>query len=500
MMAFRLCVQRYGRLPQEIVVDHGPEFGSVYFEALLAQCFVTKIERPAGQPRFGSVIERLFGTTTSEFLNQLRGNTQASKVPRQMTREVDPKRLAVWTLERFAVRLSEYVYEVYDVMEHPALFMSPREAYAQGMELAGARSHRVIAYSQLRGHVAVRDRILNLPLARERGKKSTDPAEWLEMRDAVSYALDLLRVKAVCIDEAQHLLQADAAHKPSIQLDWLKSLTNRSHLLYILVGNFSLYDFCHLNGQLARRVREEQFARYHLESQADAMEFTSALKALLEQVPLQVDIPEMLTHWKWFGEWSIGCIGILGDWVVETAATLCRAGESVLTLEALAKHALKPAQRLKLETEARTGEFKIEEAKKESEHELQRLLGRLSLIPGSSLQHPSLSNGATRREPPSSSRSSSRIERAAHRDPVGEQVLAATSAKCSYVGRIEVSSRQFQETGTTCVECPTCGARRTLKSPKDQPHFPSHPKRLSPPRNRERRWRVQNQSWKLVED
>jgi putative transposase len=33
-------------------------------------------------------------------------------------------------------------------MEHPALFMSPREAYAQGMELAGARSHRVIAYSE----------------------------------------------------------------------------------------------------------------------------------------------------------------------------------------------------------------------------------------------------------------------------------------------------------------------------------------------------------------
>jgi hypothetical protein len=33
-------------------------------------------------------------------------------------------------------------------MEHPALFMSPREAYEQGMELAGARSHRVIAYSE----------------------------------------------------------------------------------------------------------------------------------------------------------------------------------------------------------------------------------------------------------------------------------------------------------------------------------------------------------------
>jgi putative transposase len=33
-------------------------------------------------------------------------------------------------------------------MEHPALFMSPREAHEQGMELAGARSHRAIAYSE----------------------------------------------------------------------------------------------------------------------------------------------------------------------------------------------------------------------------------------------------------------------------------------------------------------------------------------------------------------
>jgi Bacterial TniB protein len=354
---------------------------------------------------------------------------------------------------------------------------------------------------QLRGHVAVRDRILNLPLANVRAKKSTDPAEWLEMRDAVLYALDLLKVKAVCIDEAQHLMLADAAHKPSIQLDWLKSLTNQSQLLYILVGNFSLYDFCHLNGQLARRVREEQFCRYHLDQQGDAVEFTSALKVLLEQVPLQVNIPEMLTHWKWFGEWSIGCIGILSDWVVETASTLCRAGETVLTLEALAKHALKPAQRLKLETEARTGEFKIEEAKKESERELQRLLGKPSTVPMSALPHPPSSTSAQARSSSvQSSHASSRIERASYRDPVGEQVVITTSTKCTYLGIIEVTRRQFQDAGTTCVECPTCGARRTLKSPKDRPHFPSHPRRLTPPPKGERHWIEQEQIWKLAED
>jgi putative transposase len=148
MMTFRVCVQRHQRLPQELVVDRGPDFGSVYFETLLSRYFVTKKERPAQQPRFGSVLERLFGTSTTEFLNQLRGNTQASKTPRQMTREVDPQRLAVWTLERFAARFSQWAYDVYDQMEHPALFQSPRDAFTQGMQLAGTRLHRLIPFSE----------------------------------------------------------------------------------------------------------------------------------------------------------------------------------------------------------------------------------------------------------------------------------------------------------------------------------------------------------------
>lgn len=148
MMAFRQCVKHFGRLPQELVVDRGPEFQSVYFETLLSRCFVTKLERPASQPRFGSVIERLFGTTTSQLLHQLRGNTQASKIPRQMTKAVDPKRLAVWTLDAFARRPAEYCLEVYDQMEQRALFQSPREAFAQGMLRAGSRTQMLIPYSE----------------------------------------------------------------------------------------------------------------------------------------------------------------------------------------------------------------------------------------------------------------------------------------------------------------------------------------------------------------
>lgn len=148
MMAFRECVKRHQRLPQECFVDRGPEFGSVYFETLLTRYFVTKKDRPASHPRMGSVVERLFGTATTQLLHQLLGNTQVSKQPRLMTREVDPKRLAVWTLDRFSARLCQYAYEVYDQLDHPALGQSPREAFAQGMQLAGMRLHRLIPYSE----------------------------------------------------------------------------------------------------------------------------------------------------------------------------------------------------------------------------------------------------------------------------------------------------------------------------------------------------------------
>lgn len=148
MMVFRECVKCHQRLPQECFVDRGPEFGSVYFETLLSRHFVTKKDRPASHPRMGSVVERLFGTATTQLLHQLLGNTQASKYPRLMTREVNPRRLAVWTLERFSARLCQYAYEVYDQLDHPALGQSPREAFAQGMQLAGMRLHRLIPYSE----------------------------------------------------------------------------------------------------------------------------------------------------------------------------------------------------------------------------------------------------------------------------------------------------------------------------------------------------------------
>src|SRR6266536_1326070 len=146
LAVLRLCVKRYGRLPTAITVDGGPEFASVYFEQLLALYRVRKHQRPAAEPRFGSPQERLFGSMQTEFLYHLLGNTQATREPRVNTRATDPQRQAVWTLPALAERVQQWADEEYDTIIHPALGMTPREAYELSLKRDGERIHKHIEY------------------------------------------------------------------------------------------------------------------------------------------------------------------------------------------------------------------------------------------------------------------------------------------------------------------------------------------------------------------
>jgi transposase InsO family protein len=148
MMMLRECVRRHNRLPQCLVVDGGPEFHSTYFEALLARYECTKKTRPPAQARFGSLVERVFGTTNTQFLYNLLGNTQMTRNVRQLTKPVNPKELAVWPLKPFMERLWEYLYEIYDTNVHPALGESPKDAYDRGFQTSGSRLHRLIPYDR----------------------------------------------------------------------------------------------------------------------------------------------------------------------------------------------------------------------------------------------------------------------------------------------------------------------------------------------------------------
>ena len=148
MMVLRECVRRHGRFPQSLVVDGGKEFGSVYFDTLLARFECTKKTRPPAKARFGSVCERLFGASNTRFIHNLAGNTQIMKNVRQVSKGVDPKRHAEWTLAELYGSLCQWAYEIYDTVPHPTLGQSPREAFVAGLAQSGIRPHRTVAYDE----------------------------------------------------------------------------------------------------------------------------------------------------------------------------------------------------------------------------------------------------------------------------------------------------------------------------------------------------------------
>ena len=99
------------------------------------------------------------------FVNNLAGNTQMTKNPRSVTPAVNPRHHAVWTLGSLYEHLSNWIYEFYDLQEHPALGVSPQQAYEQNIIQTGLRPSRLIPYDET-------FRILTMPTTKKGNGKS----------------------------------------------------------------------------------------------------------------------------------------------------------------------------------------------------------------------------------------------------------------------------------------------------------------------------------------
>ena len=148
MMVVRDMVRRHERLPRVIVVDNAKEFGCVAFEQLCAAYGIQKWSRPPGEPRYGSQCERLFGTTNTQFIHILSGNTQLLRDPRGMSAEVDPRKSVLWTFRSFDERLQRYLFDVYPSQPHSNIGEPPKERFAHGLREKGTRSHRKVPYDR----------------------------------------------------------------------------------------------------------------------------------------------------------------------------------------------------------------------------------------------------------------------------------------------------------------------------------------------------------------
>lgn len=148
MMVLRDIVRRHGRMPDMIVVDNGKEFKSLSFKRVCELYGCSIRYRPAGQPRHGSVMERLFGTTQSQLIHNLSGNTQLMRNVRTVTKSVNPKNFVEWTLPALHGALDYYFDNLYGTEIHPAHGEEPVKRFESRMAETGMRLHRIVRFDR----------------------------------------------------------------------------------------------------------------------------------------------------------------------------------------------------------------------------------------------------------------------------------------------------------------------------------------------------------------
>jgi hypothetical protein len=237
-----------------------------------------------------------------------------------------------------------------------------------------------------------------------------------EYHHAVEQALHYRRPRVVLIDEAQHLAKMTSGRRLLDQLDVIKSIANRTGTAHALFGTYDLLAFRNLSGQLSRRSVDVHFCRYRVDNTEDRKTFLNVLCSFERQMPLP-DPPELVANWEFLYERSIGCVGVLKEWLVRTLATTLSRGATKITLRDLTAQALTIAQCEKMLAEVTEGEARM------TESDGARSRFRLAL----GLSAMEADQGRIKAPAPVQQRTMPG-QRRAKRDPIGTPVLAhATS-------------------------------------------------------------------------
>ncbi|HEX4206888.1 MAG TPA: hypothetical protein VHZ51_22330, partial [Ktedonobacteraceae bacterium] len=93
-----------------------------------------------------------------------------------------------------------------------------------------------------------------------------------------------------------------------------------------------------------------------------------ALVTLLGQIPLEVDIDDLVQYWPYFYERSIGCVGVLKDWLVRAVHAALAEGDRNLLFKRIQECALPLAQCESMALDATAGEQELHYTASQRQH------------------------------------------------------------------------------------------------------------------------------------
>jgi energy-coupling factor transporter ATP-binding protein EcfA2 len=201
-----------------------------------------------------------------------------------------------------------------------------------------------------------------------------------EYRYAVEQALRHRRPLAVLIDEAQHLVKLTSGRKLLDQLDVIKSIANLTGTVHVLFGTYDLLAFHNLNGQLSRRCAEIHFRRYRADQEGDRRSFVNTVHSFAQRMPFSQP-PDLAVEWEFLYERSVGCVGVLKDWLVRGLVHALKREKTSLNRSDLEPYALSVSQCERMLSEAMEGELRLRETADE-QCRLRTRLGLATCTPG----------------------------------------------------------------------------------------------------------------------
>jgi hypothetical protein len=155
------------------------------------------------------------------------------------------------------------------------------------------------------------------------------------------------------------------------------------------------------------------FQRYRADSAAERQIFQSVVLTFQKQLPFKGTDIDLLGMWEFLYERSVGCVGILKEWLVRASVRAIRHDAVALTREHLESTALSISQCEKILAESREGETRLSDSD-DSKRRFRMLLGIEQRVASSA------------QKSTAQSRKTVKVgQRSPRRDPIREEGLVA---------------------------------------------------------------------------
>lgn len=189
-----------------------------------------------------------------------------------------------------------------------------------------------------------------------------------ELRRSFENMVRHRRVRAIILDEASAILRLKSGLKPLLSFEILKSLAVEFKVPIILIGAYDLLGVLEGSGQLLRRSDVIHLRRYAVGRTTakvpDEERFRDVLNAFLQEIQIKQD-PDLLEHTDYFFAKSVGCVGVLKDWLDRALVDALSRQEPVLTREIIETQALTNRKLMRLAEEAIAGELRLDDCNDE---------------------------------------------------------------------------------------------------------------------------------------